>query len=99
MGLILEIGSGCFSKIAETTLNWLLPRNARSRRTTAEIAMALSDFGVLVSPNAVARLLHHMATQLMKPRRARSSLWLIMRARAPRRTPITRRKATHNFSE
>jgi hypothetical protein len=31
-----------------------------SRRTTAKIAMALRDFGVLVSPNTVARLLHHM---------------------------------------
>ncbi|MGH9320528.1 MAG: ISAzo13-like element transposase-related protein [Vicinamibacteria bacterium] len=31
-----------------------------SRRTTAKVAMALGDFGITVSPNTVARLLHRM---------------------------------------
>src|SRR6266478_7005484 len=35
-----------------------------SRRTTAKVAMALSDFGVLVSPSTVARLLHQMGYSL-----------------------------------
>ena len=36
----------------------------RSRRTTAKIAMALSDFGIAVSPNTIARLLHQMGYSL-----------------------------------
>lgn len=35
-----------------------------SRRTTGKIAMALGDFGVIVSPNTVARLLHQMGYSL-----------------------------------
>jgi hypothetical protein len=35
-----------------------------SRRTTDKIAMALGDFGVIVSPNTVARLLHQMGYSL-----------------------------------
>jgi len=35
-----------------------------SRRTTAKIAMALGDFGIAVSPNTVARLLHRMGYSL-----------------------------------
>ncbi|MGA3090343.1 MAG: hypothetical protein ABSD75_17150 [Terriglobales bacterium] len=35
-----------------------------SRRTTAKVAMALTDFGVRVSPNTVARLLHHLGYSL-----------------------------------
>jgi hypothetical protein len=35
-----------------------------SRRTTEKIAMALGDFGVSVSPNTVARLLHQMGYSL-----------------------------------
>jgi hypothetical protein len=35
-----------------------------SRRTTDKIAMALGDFGVIVSPNTVARLLHLMGYSL-----------------------------------
>ena len=35
-----------------------------SRRTTDKIAMALGDFGVTVSPNTVARLLHQMGYSL-----------------------------------
>jgi hypothetical protein len=35
-----------------------------SRRTTEKIAMALGDFGVIVSPNTVARLLHRMGYSL-----------------------------------
>ena len=35
-----------------------------SRRTTAKIAMALADFGISVSPNTVARLLHQMGYSL-----------------------------------
>ena len=35
-----------------------------SRRTTDKIAMALGDFGVSVSPNTVARLLHQMGYSL-----------------------------------
>jgi hypothetical protein len=35
-----------------------------SRRTTEKIAMALGDFGVIVSPNTVARLLHTMGYSL-----------------------------------
>ena len=35
-----------------------------SRRTTEKIAMALGDFGVNVSPNTVARLLHQMGYSL-----------------------------------
>ncbi len=35
-----------------------------SRRTTDKIAMALGDFGVVVSPNTVARLLHQMGYSL-----------------------------------
>ena len=35
-----------------------------SRRTTEKVAMALDDFGVSVSPNTVARLLHQMGYSL-----------------------------------
>jgi hypothetical protein len=35
-----------------------------SRRTTAEIAMVLGDFRVVISPNTVARLLHQMGYSL-----------------------------------
>src|SRR5260370_28198510 len=35
-----------------------------SRRTTDKIAMALGDFGISVSPNTVARLLHQMGYSL-----------------------------------
>jgi Rhodopirellula transposase DDE domain len=35
-----------------------------SRRTPAKVAMALGDFGVVVSPNTVARLLHQMGYSL-----------------------------------
>ena len=37
---------------------------AKSRRTTEKIAMALGDFGVSVSPNTVAWLLHQMGYSL-----------------------------------
>ena len=35
-----------------------------SRRTTEKIALALGDFGIIVSPNTVARLLHQMGYSL-----------------------------------
>lgn len=35
-----------------------------SRRTTGKIAMALGDYGIAVSPNTVARLLHQMGYSL-----------------------------------
>src|SRR5208283_2475442 len=35
-----------------------------SRRTAAKVAMALADFGVVVSPNTVARLLHNLGYSL-----------------------------------
>ena len=35
-----------------------------SRRTTAKVALALGDFGIRVSPNTVARLLHQMGYSL-----------------------------------
>jgi hypothetical protein len=35
-----------------------------SRRTTAKVALALGDFGIGVSPNTVARLLHQMGYSL-----------------------------------
>src|SRR5580658_2111130 len=35
-----------------------------SRRTTEKVAMALGDFGIVVSPNTVARLLHQMGYSL-----------------------------------
>jgi hypothetical protein len=35
-----------------------------SRRTTEKVAMALGDFGIFVSPNTVARLLHQMGYSL-----------------------------------
>jgi Rhodopirellula transposase DDE domain len=35
-----------------------------SRRTTAKVALALGDFGISVSPNTVARLLHQMGYSL-----------------------------------
>jgi len=44
-----------------------------SRRTTDKIAMALSDFGVIVSPNTVARLLHQMGYSLRVNRKKLST--------------------------
>jgi len=35
-----------------------------SRRTTEKIALALGDFGIIVSPNTVTRLLHQMGYSL-----------------------------------
>ena len=35
-----------------------------SRRTTAKVALALGDFGITVSRNTVARLLHQMGYSL-----------------------------------
>ena len=44
-----------------------------SRRTTEKIAMALGDFGVSVSPNTVARLLHQMGYSLRVNRKKLST--------------------------